>query len=286
MDTESSLHPPHSKEEGRIGFLGVFASPSLESAFRQQHFRDDLWWSGFLVLAGMLRVSLFLLVDYQHFGVGTAFRMLFASRLFFLPVSVWAFIALRRAYSPAAADRILSGWGFLIIAMTVCALSARPPGNNELLLMSFSVIVITYCVTPLPLSRQATLALIYSATALYVCQHADGAILSTVGVTYALSHLFGAVTSWRHNHRRREMFLAALREAELRGRLEAALAEVKTLQGLLCICAWCKRIRSDAEVWESVEKYVQSRTHASFTHGICPACIQSRLGLPGIPRES
>jgi hypothetical protein len=59
--------------------------------------------------------------------------------------------------------------------------------------------------------------------------------------------------------------------------LETALAEVRTLKGLLCICAWCKRIRDEATVWESVEEYVQSRTHASFSHGICPDCLRSQI---------
>jgi hypothetical protein len=275
MDTQSILHPSCSEEEGRIGFLGVFASPTLESAFREQHFRDELWLSRFLVTAGMLRVALLLSADYHHFGVGPAFWPLFASRLLFLLVSAWVLVALRHPASPAALDRRFFGWGVLLIAMTVYALSARPPSNNGLLLMSFGMIVVTYCVTPLPLSRQATLALTYSVAALYACRHADGVTLSTVGATHAMSHLFGAVMSWRLNHRRREMFLATLRQDELRARLEAAVTEIRTLRGLLCICAWCKRIRDEADAWESMETYVESRTHALFSHGICPDCFQS-----------
>jgi hypothetical protein len=278
VNSESIFHTTHSKDEGRISFLGVFASLSLENAFREQHFRDNLWMGAFLVTAGMLRVSLLLVVDYQHLGVGPTFWMLLVCRLLFLLASAWTLVALRRASSPAVADRLLFRWGFLIVAMTVCALSGRPPSSNELLLMSFGMIVVTYCLAPLPLSRQATLTLTYSAAALYVCRQADGVTLSTVAATHAMSHLFGAVMSWRLNHRRREMFLGALRESDLRNRLEAAVAEVRTLRGLLCICAWCKRIRDEAEVWQSVETYVQSRTHASFSHGICPECLQSQVG--------
>ena len=117
----------------------------------------------------------------------------------------------------------------------------------------------------------------YSAATLYGCRWSDAATLWTVGATYALSHLFGLVMSWRLSRRRREMFLGALREARLRASLEAALAEVRTLRGLLCICAWCKRVRDETEGWESVEAYVQSRTHASFSHGICPECLRSQI---------
>jgi len=56
--------------------------------------------------------------------------------------------------------------------------------------------------------------------------------------------------------------------------LEAALREVRTLRGLLPICAHCKRIRDEADVWTPIETYVQRRTEAEFTHGICPDCIE------------
>jgi len=275
--TASLAHPPHVREDGRIGFLGVFTAPAVETAFRERHFRDDRWLGGFLVVAGMIRVTLFLAADYRHFGAGPAFGLMCASRVLFLLVSAWVFVALRRAASPAAADRLFAGWCLVLITMTVHALATRPPGNDALLLMSFGMIVVGYCLTPLPLPGQASLTLGYSAAALYACRHAGGATLATVAATYGMAHVFGAVTSWRLNHRRREQFLGERREAGLRAQLEAALAEVRTLRGLVCICAWCKRVRDEAEAWQAVEKYVQNRTHASFSHGICPDCLQSQV---------
>lgn len=56
--------------------------------------------------------------------------------------------------------------------------------------------------------------------------------------------------------------------------LEQALSEIKTLGGLLPICAWCKKIRSDGDYWQQVEEYVSQHTDARFTHGICPTCEQ------------
>ena len=119
--------------------------------------------------------------------------------------------------------------------------------------------------------------LAYSAAALYVSRRTDGGVLSTVGLAYGLSHLFGAAASWRLNHRRREAFLGTLREAELRAGLVKAAAEIRTLRGLLSICAWCKRIRDEDQAWQAMETYVQSRTHAAFTHGICPECLQGQV---------
>ena len=55
--------------------------------------------------------------------------------------------------------------------------------------------------------------------------------------------------------------------------LQGALADVKTLRGLLPICAWCKRIRTEDGGWSELESYVTKHSDASFSHGICPECL-------------
>jgi PAS domain-containing protein len=56
--------------------------------------------------------------------------------------------------------------------------------------------------------------------------------------------------------------------------LQDALAKIKTLHGLLPICAHCKKIRDDKGSWNHLEKYVAERTEAVFSHGICPECAK------------
>lgn len=57
--------------------------------------------------------------------------------------------------------------------------------------------------------------------------------------------------------------------------LLATQAEIRTLRGLIPICAWCKKIRDDDGFWTQIEAYVGSRTEAEFSHGICPDCYES-----------
>ncbi|MBN8705776.1 MAG: response regulator [Bacteroidetes bacterium] len=54
--------------------------------------------------------------------------------------------------------------------------------------------------------------------------------------------------------------------------LQSALNNIKTLSGLLPICASCKKIRDDRGFWNQVETYIMQHTDASFTHGYCPEC--------------
>jgi PAS domain-containing protein len=60
------------------------------------------------------------------------------------------------------------------------------------------------------------------------------------------------------------------------GELKAALADVRTLRGLIPICAWCKRIRNDDGYWEQLEAYIKNRSQADFTHGMCPDCAREQ----------
>jgi len=69
---------------------------------------------------------------------------------------------------------------------------------------------------------------------------------------------------------------------ELILRLEKALAEVKTLRGLIPICAWCSKIRSDEGFWLSVDQYLRANTEAACTHGICPDCYK-KVRPPAAP---
>lgn len=61
---------------------------------------------------------------------------------------------------------------------------------------------------------------------------------------------------------------------KLLAELQQALAKVKTLSGLLPICAWCKKVRDDEGYWKQIENYVEAHSNAEFTHGICPDCAQ------------
>ena len=56
--------------------------------------------------------------------------------------------------------------------------------------------------------------------------------------------------------------------------LRQAVNQIKTLRGIVPICANCKKIRDDRGYWNQVEVYVRDHTEAEFSHGICPDCMQ------------
>ena len=80
---------------------------------------------------------------------------------------------------------------------------------------------------------------------------------------------------------RQLMALLELRRAS--SGLAVALEHVKTLRGLLPICAWCKNIRTDAGYYQRIESFITAHTDAKFTHGICPDCA-TRHGYTVVPK--
>lgn len=59
--------------------------------------------------------------------------------------------------------------------------------------------------------------------------------------------------------------------------LEDALAKVRQLEGMLPICAYCKKVRDDDNYWHQVEEYIGVRSLAQFSHGVCPGCYEQFL---------
>ncbi len=66
--------------------------------------------------------------------------------------------------------------------------------------------------------------------------------------------------------------LYSIERKKLMLQLENSLREIKTLKGMIPICAWCRKLRDDDGYWKQVETYIMEHTDAAFTHGICPEC--------------
>ncbi len=84
---------------------------------------------------------------------------------------------------------------------------------------------------------------------------------AAVGITCACSD----ITPLKRLLQERELLIS---------NLQNALDKVKLLTGMLATCAYCKKIRDREGVWYALEAYIEDQSEASFTHGICPDCIQ------------
>lgn len=90
-------------------------------------------------------------------------------------------------------------------------------------------------------------------------------ILTVAGVLVSLIIAFFAT----HRARKYESVLL-----DKNGKLQQALDEIKTLRGIIPICAHCKQIRDDEGMWKRIEEYIHAHSEARFSHGICPDCVK------------
>jgi len=115
---------------------------------------------------------------------------------------------------------------------------------------------------------------------IYITSHTDDPTLQRAKITEPYGYLVKppperelAITIELSLYRRK-----AEREREkLLAELQEALRTIKTLSGFLPICSSCKKIRDEKGTWTQMEVYVQSRSNAEFTHGICPECAKKVL---------
>jgi hypothetical protein len=71
--------------------------------------------------------------------------------------------------------------------------------------------------------------------------------------------------------------LAEAEKEKLIKELQDALAEVKTLQEILPICSYCKKVREDENYWTKLESYISRHTGTEFSHGVCPECYAIKI---------
>jgi hypothetical protein len=97
-------------------------------------------------------------------------------------------------------------------------------------------------------------------------------VLSLLSLAAIAVILFRYSTKLRHGKTMLEKYNTDLQR--LNTELYEKIQEIKTLSGLLPICAWCKKIRNDTGYWQQLEGYISDHTSAEFSHGICPTCSE------------
>ncbi len=97
---------------------------------------------------------------------------------------------------------------------------------------------------------------------------------TSVIVSVGITNLMGILISVRHARTERMEFIALRREQAARQALEKAQTKIRSLSGLIPICAGCKKVRNDKGFWEQVESYVRDRSEAEFSHSLCPSCVE------------
>jgi hypothetical protein len=270
-----------------IRFDGIFVAPELEQSYRNSQARDDKRRAQITIGAALVMLVYFGISDFVFLGAQLHFYLILTVRTVILATSVVSLLWLRGDRTPLEVDRVLFAWLFMMSVALVCLACAPKASYTSHAVINVLYVVLMYSIVPLPLACQVICPVFVSLGVVFlgnwVNPWPDPAVLVVVCAALVLANGLGAEMSRQLNHWKRRQFLALTREKETRQTLEHALAEIKTLRGILPICTHCKRIWNDAGFWEQVEVYVHNHTHAEFSHGLCPTC--ARRHYPDIDWE-
>jgi hypothetical protein len=255
--------------------------------------RWDLVRSVFLdrVWLGLLTIALTAVPVSVSRTLFTGWRLVYAVHLGFLAIIVGAWLLRKRlsfqvraliaivlmntaAIAGVATFGLLgSAWWWMFNAALLLSLLWSLRAGLIHALLAVAVVVATGLAF-----IQGWLSLDFDAN-VYVQQYSSwltmllGPVLLTVFIFWAIgTYQEATIELLREVDRRRQQ------REELILELQKALDEIKTLKGLVPICAHCRKIRDDKGYWESVESFMRRHTEAEFTHSLCPPCGRELYG--------
>ena len=268
--------------EDRVSFFGEFEASGLEKSYLRESLHHDAGQAKVIVRVALLGTLLFISSDYKLFGATSKLVWVLIMRGVLVAASFIVLFILKRSTSPSVIVPALLWYSVIGAVMCSLLLSTRPAAYTSGNILVVLYIMAFYLAFPLPLRFQVIpSALISLGTVILIVTRPplDNLTTQVVLVAAVLANVIGAYTSRQLHIWRRRQFAARMKETALRIRLERAMEDIKTLQGVIPICSHCKRVRREIEDWQQIEEYVTAHTNAEFSHGICPQCMYSHFGL-------
>lgn len=260
--------------------MGEFADRELEMHYRREHLGEDARTLLLLLAIVLPANALWLVSDYLVSASGPSFRVMAGVRAAIILCGLLSLVISFRTRSP----KIFLGTVLLTAAAAAGGIFyfdlTRPNDYLGHYTIDIIVIVAIYLIAPMPVRWKLACAAVYSGAvlavyALYKETAHRGLYNFNVALSICIANAMGYFASRDLAIRRRREFHLFHRESEARRQLQHALDNIKTLSGLVPICAACKKIRDDRGYWKHVEAYLAEHSEVAFTHGLCPDCSSS-----------
>ena len=226
---------------------------------------------GFAIM--LLPALAFVGTDFSHYEPGTVlFWARLGTRAALVVVAIVGLLSMRAATSRASYGRSVVTVAFALIACLFTLSLLRPAGSGLPLRSPLLAIPLLYFVVPNTFWRKITPPLVLSAglVVLRLTRLGDADVADAVADVVALVVLnaLGVATAWR---------IDRLDQA-----MHAVVGELHMLRGIIPICSYCKKVRSEVGDWQGIERYVDDRSDAAFSHGIRPDCLPAAYAQAGL----
>ena len=262
-----------------LDWFGQFTNSEVEYAYRKHRLDLDRVQLRLVSIIVVMAEVAFVMNDIRVASPDSAMWIaLFIMRFTLVAFTVGYGIAVSRVRSAQTLDALTM---FIILAITLIALgvdAARPKDFFTHVGADIVILFGIYFVIPLSQTLRIasagafTLALFFL---YFVYKEIPDALTGTsVFVSVTIANLLGGLISFRVARIQRGEYTALRNEQAARHAHEEALANIRSLSGLIPICAGCKKVRNDEGFWEQVESYVRDRSEADFSHSLCPVCAE------------
>jgi hypothetical protein len=257
--------------------MGSFDDSTIESAYRNNTLDTDRTLIQ-LVCAIILIVNAgFLFNDLQDSALRSSeWITVLAFRCGFVAAVVIYMRMLRRVTDARKMDALTVIIIYTAFLLLLWVDASRPKDFFTHVGADVVVLITVYLVVPVaqPIRLIAAVSLTIALLVLYLVYKEPPYTLTSVsGVgTLLFANTMGILMSTRLSRLQRAQYFSLKLEKRARQELEDAQSEIKSLAGMIPICAGCKKIRNDDGFWEQVETYIRDRTEAEFSHGMCPDC--------------
>ena len=262
--------------------LAKFKSPQLEKSYNQNYIKQDSLQAIIGIIILILLTIIFSYSDFILFKKTYKFFELVIVRLIFISISVAVVINFRKTQNVKMFNHLL-----LLFLLWECVFVfyiniSRPPDYIQHGILDIIILMSMYVFFPNRFIFQIIPAILYTALDIWVIlvfKEPLTPLANTVmWVSYLFANIIGVLAAWRLHIYRRKQFSAWLHEKQLKEELQEALGDVKKLQGLLPVCAKCKKIRNNKGYWEQIETYIEKHTEVEFSHGLCEDCGREMYG--------
>lgn len=261
-----------------LNILAEFRDKNLEADYG----RWSLPGNRPAVYFGVSLISLvwlcFIPTDYRMHGLGTTFYLLLILRAWQIILGVAVAILIKKSDNANLYKYLICIFWLSTLAAILIVNTTRPTTYSVHFFVDIMALLLSYMMMPNRLLYQFGPAIIFTILSLghffYFKHIQDANEMQLVFTTYIMVNITGGILSWRTNFERRKRYLTLMDLQHTNHDLEKALTEIKTLQGIVPICAKCKKIRDDKGYWNRLEEYIETRLDAEFSHGLCPDCMR------------
>jgi len=259
-------------------FWGDFIDPKIERDFRQDNFLSEKKsFLRFFVLC-LAAVSIFTVVGFFTQSLGNHGNTIQLIRFIVILMMIGCAFGISKITSIETFQFFTLSVITIVSLITLSIPLLRPPEYSAHYISDVVLIYSYYILFPISLRFQIFPAIVVTSVELIVLvtykSFEDPFISFNLVVALSLVNLAGFLAS-RHNHiRSRERFQKLKEEEAMHAELRTANEKVELLEGLIPICASCKSIRNDEGYWEVLEQFLLRHGDITFTHGICPNCVE------------